>query len=74
MQPPAAVVKPDFTPTTPLDPISVTRLWTVPTTGRVLVVTAATSAKVGMAIPTAATFNTSTADDTVCGSKPLAST
>ncbi len=74
MQPPACEVYPDLIPTTPLEPISVTRLGRVPTRGSVTDDLATTSANVGIAMAAAATFRQSTAEDTECWSKPLAST
>ena len=55
-------------PTTPLVPISVTMLWTAPTSGRVTVAMPTTSAKVGMPMPAAAMRRQSAAVDTDCGS------
>ncbi len=61
-------MKPDLTPTTPFEPISVTMLWTVPTSGRLTVDRPAIWANAGMLIPAAAIRRVSAAVDTDIGS------
>src|ERR1039458_4825210 len=63
-QAPACEVYPDLTPTTPLEPTSVTVWVSVPTSGRVTDGMATPSAKLGSAIPAAATRRQSEAVDT----------
>ena len=67
-QGPAALVKPDFTPTMPFEPTWVTILGTWPTTGSVTVGMATMAANVGSARPRAATFRLSAGVDTDPGS------